>query len=131
MVQRKGSVVAKVVPNVRAKTLVPIIQAQVSEASTVYTDEMPSYNRLGRLGYAHRRIQHFSKVYVVGDIHTNSIEGFWSLVKRGINGVYHAVSPAYSRSYVNEYSFRYNRHGQGKPMFEAFLRQVVASARGG
>ena len=63
---------------------------------------------------------------VQGDAHTNTIEGFWSLVKRGISGVNHAVSEKYLQSYLNEYSFRYNRRDQEQPMFEAFLGQVVA-----
>ena len=57
--------------------------------STVFTDEYPPYDGLAVHGYNHRRIRHASKVYVIGDIHTNTIEGFWSLVKRGIGGVYH------------------------------------------
>jgi len=53
----------------------------------VYTDEFPVYNKLKRQGYNHKRVHHESKVWVVGDAHTNTIEGFWSLLKRGINGV--------------------------------------------
>jgi transposase-like protein len=66
------------------------------------------------------------KVYVMGDAHTNTIEGFWSLVKRGISGVNHAVSKKYLQDYLNEYAFRYNRRQDEQPMFEAFLTQVVA-----
>jgi hypothetical protein len=61
----------------------------------------------------------------MGDAHTNTIEGFWSLVKRGISGVNHAVSGKYLQSYLNEYAFRYNRRQQEQPMFESFLAQVV------
>ena len=125
MVQRKGKVIAKVVPNVGSRTVMPEIKANVRDGSVVYTDELLSYNRLGAMRYEHRMIKHSSKVYVAGDIHTNTIEGFWSLVKRGITGVNHWVSPKYLQSYVNEYAFRYNRHGQEEPMFEAFLAQVV------
>ncbi|MBF8267224.1 MAG: transposase [Dehalococcoidia bacterium] len=128
MVERKGSIVAKVVPDATASSVLPEIQARVSLKSVVYSDELHSYDRLGRMGYDHRRIHHVSKVYVVGDIHTNTIEGFWSLVKRGINGVYHSVSPEYLQSYVNEYAFRYNRRGQEEPMFQAFLAQVARQA---
>ncbi len=63
------------------------------------------------MGYEHKRIHHSSRVYVVGDIHTNSVEGFWSLIKRGIGGVYHSVSQKYLQSYLDEYSYRYNRRG--------------------
>jgi len=76
------------------------------------------------MGYVHRRINHSEKVYVTGDIHTNTVEGFWSLVKRGISGVYHSVGSTYLQSYLDEYSFRYNRRFDTKPMFTSFLEQV-------
>lgn len=129
VVQRKGRVIAKVVPDVKAHTLLPVLREKVLERSIVYTDEMLSYNPLGRMGYDHRRIHHASKVYVMGDIHTNTIDGFWSLVKRGISGVNHAVSAKYLQGYLDAYAFRYNRRDQEQPMFEAFLAQVVASGR--
>ena len=62
--------------------------------------------------------------YVNGDIHTNTIDGFWSLVKRGITGVYHSVSPDYLQSYINEYSFRYNHREDETPMFQTFLNRI-------
>lgn len=105
----------------------PESQRNVLERSIVYTDEMLSYNQLPHMGYEHRRIHHTSKVYVMGDIHTNTIDGFWSLVKRGIGGVNHAVSGKYLQTYLNEYAFRYNRRDGEKPMFLAFLSQVVPS----
>lgn len=61
---------------------------------------------------------------MVGDIHTNTIEGFWSLVKRGIGGVYHAVSQKYLQTYLDEYSFRYNRRDSVVPMFRLMLSRV-------
>jgi transposase len=123
--QRQGKVIAKVVPNVQANTLLPIINERVLQKSTVYTDELHSYDKLPKLGYQHKRIHHASKVYVMGDIHTNTIDGFWSLIKRGISGVNHAVSAKYLPNYLNEYAFRYNRRQQEQPMFESFLIQVV------
>ena len=65
---------------------------------------------------------------MVGTTHTQTIEGFWSLVKRGIGGVYHSVSKKYLQTYLNEYSFRYNRRNDSQPMFNAFLNQVVHKA---
>lgn len=67
---------------------------------------------------------HSADVYVTGDVHTNTIEGFWSLVKRGISGVFHQVSPKYLQHYVNEYAFRYNHRMDEKPMFQTFLRRA-------
>ena len=93
-------------------------------ASTIYTDEMGAYQTLPQNGYKHRRINHTAKVYVSGDVHTNTIEGFWSLLKRGISGVYHAVSEKYLQSYLNEYCFRYNHRSDEKPMFKTVLGRV-------
>ena len=69
-----------------------------------------------------------AKICVMGHVHTNTIEGFWSLSKRGIGGVYHSVSAKYLQSYCDEYSFRYNRRNEGKPMFTSLLEQVSERA---
>lgn len=125
--QRNGKVVAKVVPDLKRHTLVPFMARKVARNATLYTDEFPSYDHMTRLGYNHKRIEHSAKVYVRGNIHTNSIEGFWSLVKRGITGVYHSVSPQYLQSYLNEYSFRYNHRKADTPMFKLILNRIRAS----
>ena len=75
-------------------------------------------------GYAHKRIRHSQKVYVSGDIHTNTIEGFWSTVKRGIGGVYHNVIAKYLQTYLDEYCFRYHRRDRGNLLFRAILERV-------
>jgi transposase len=130
MCERGGRVVAMVTPDVKAKTIFPIIHERVLPASTVYTDEYPMYDKLATEanGYVHKRVQHQQDVYVMGDAHTNSIEGFWSLVKRGIGGVYHSVSRKYLQSYLDEYSFRYNRRFAEEPMFVSLLDQVAERA---
>jgi transposase-like protein len=124
----KGRVVAMVANDVTRKTLHGIAEEKILPESTVYTDDFNSYHGLAAKGYEHRRINHSAGVYVMGDIHTNTIEGFWSLVKRGIGGVYHAVSHKYLQSYLNEYSFRYNRRAANEPMFVSLLEQTVAKA---
>ena len=123
-VQRGGKVVAQVVPDVKRNTLVPFMSKSVSKDATLYTDEFPTYDTMAHFGYRHKRINHHSKIYVNGDIHTNSIEGFWSLVKRGISGVYHSVSPHYLQSYINEYAFRYNHRDAEQSMFKIFLSRI-------
>lgn len=130
MVERGGRVIAKVTPDVKAKTLMPIVAERVLPASTVFTDDFPVYDKLSSMGkgYEHHRIRHSEKIYVMGDVHTQAIEGFWSLLKRGIGGVYHNVSGKYLQSYCDEYSFRYNRRAAGEPMFTSLLGQVVAKA---
>ncbi|MGA8159834.1 MAG: IS1595 family transposase [Acidobacteriaceae bacterium] len=127
MCERGGRVIAKVTPDVKAKTIFPIVHERVLPSSTIYTDEYPVYDRLANEtnGYVHKRVQHQQNIYVMGDAHTNSIEGFWSLVKRGIGGVYHSVSRKYLQSYLDEYSFRYNRRFAEEPMFVSLLDQVA------
>jgi len=124
-VERKGKVVAVTVPNVDGVTLLPYVRKHVIPATTVYTDEMGAYKYLGDNGYNHKKINHMEKVYVSGDIHTNTIEGFWSLVKRGIGGVYHAVSAKHLQGYLNEYAWRYNHRNGGQVMFETLLLRTV------
>jgi transposase-like protein len=124
VVQRHGRVMATAVPNVKRSTLIPFVTKNVARDAILYTDEFPSYDHITRFGYKHKRIQHSAKVYVRGKVHTNNIENFWSLVKRGISGVYHAVSPKYLQSYLNEYTFRYNHRNDETPMFELFLNQI-------
>jgi transposase-like protein len=130
MVERGGRVIACVTPDVKASTIFPIIRERVLTNSTVYSDEYSVYDRLAtpENGYNHRRIKHAEKVYVMGDVHTQTIEGFWSLIKRGISGVYHSVSRKYLQTYLDEYSFRYNRREQGNLIFTSILERVFERA---
>jgi len=125
MVQRRGQIRAEVVPNNKRTTLVPVIIESVAPGAKVYTDQLRSYQRLPKVGFEHAHVDHSAKVYVSGDVHTNTIEGFWWLLKAGIRGVYHGVSPKHLQSYLDEYTFRYNHRLDGeRGMFSAFLRQV-------
>jgi len=128
-VERGGKVVALVSNDVTKATLHGIAKEYVLPESIIYTDHYPAYMGLDKInGYEHRRINHSAGVYVVGDTHTQTIEGFWSLVKRGIGGVYHSVSKKYLQTYLNEYSFRYNRRAENQPMFTSLLTQVIGKA---
>jgi transposase len=128
MVERGGRVVARVAENVKKETLHGMVKQYVMPASVIFTDDYVSYDGLANLGYTHRRIRHSEKVYVSGDVHTNTIEGFWSTVKRGIGGVYHNVSAKYLQTYLNEFCFRYNRRHQGNLLFKRILEQVSQRA---
>ena len=127
MVQRKGRAIVQVTPDVKAKTLLPIIQEHIPTApgTIIYTDELHSYDRLTRMGYAHETIQHTAKEYVNGTAHVNNIEGLWSNVKRGIDGVHHAVSPKYLQAYLDAYVFRFNRRYNDDPMYEAMAERIA------
>jgi transposase len=127
MVERKGRIRAIAIADVKSATLLENMREYILPATTVFTDDLASYDGLTRMqgqGYKHHRINHSAKVYVQGTVHTNTIEGFWSLVKRGIGGVYHQVSHKYLQTYLDEYSFRYNRRFDSQPMFTSFLKQV-------
>jgi transposase-like protein len=113
-VRRKGNVVARVIENVRASTLTAFVQEAVShKVSLLCTDQWTGYKRLGEQGYPHATVDHRVGEYVVGAVHTNTIEGFWSLIKRGCVGTFHKVSKKYLHLYVAEFQFRYNnRHNE-------------------
>jgi transposase len=123
-VQRQGKVIARVIPDVKRSSLVPFTIRKVDRRATLYTDEFPQYDTLTRYGYKHLRIEHSAKEYVRGSIHTNNIEGFWSLLKRGIGGVYHSVSEKYLQGYINEYGFRFNHRKDEQPMFLTVLGKI-------
>jgi transposase-like protein len=125
MVERKGRVRASVVPNRGAQALHQEIHEHVLPASILYTDEWPAYNGLDRAFKGHRRIRHSEKIYVSGDVHTQTIEGFFSLVKRGIDGTYHAVSTKWLQGYLNEYVWRYNRRDDARSMFHSLALRAA------
>jgi transposase-like protein len=108
-VRRKGNVVARVIQNVQGSTLTAFVNEAVSnKVSLLCTDEAPGYSRLSEEGYPHKTVDHRAREYVVGAVHTQTIEGFWSLIKRGVVGTYHKVSKKYLHLYVAEFQFRYN-----------------------
>jgi len=107
-VQRKGNVVARVIADVRAATLETFVRESVStKVSLVCTDKWVGYKHLDR-EFPHGVVDHARGQYVVGAIHTQTIEGFWSLVKRGMVGTFHKVSAKYLPLYVAEFQFRFN-----------------------
>lgn len=105
--QRKGRIISQPVKKVDSKTLKGIIRQNVSPDATLMTDEWTAYNNLSS-EYKHEVINHGRKEYVRNGVHTNTIEGFWSLLKRGIIGIYHHVSSEHLHRYCNEFQYRYN-----------------------
>jgi transposase-like protein len=108
LVERGGRVRSHHVPAVNAKTLRPILQAQVEGATMVMTDEGGAMKKIGGEFDQHESVNHSIGEYVRGDAHTNTIEGYFSIMKRGINGVYHHVSQQHLKRYLAEFDFRYN-----------------------
>jgi transposase-like protein len=110
-IARKGNVVCRMIENTSRETLDGFIHKVVSpNVELLTTDEHPAYGKLNRI-YPHQIIQHRDNQYVRGVIHTNNIESFWALLKRGVIGTYHHVSKKYLPLYLNEFEFRFNnRH---------------------
>ena len=119
-----GRVVAQVVEAVSTPSILPRLKTRVLPESMIYTDEGNAFDGVKKQGYQHRRVNHSASVYVDGDVHVNTIEGFWSLVKSGIRGAHHSVSAKYLQAYLDEYAFRYNHRDGDLPMFGAIADQV-------
>jgi transposase-like protein len=119
-VERKGNVVARVIANVKAESLTSFVNEAVADSvSLLVTDQWCGYRRLGAK-YPHKVINHAQRQYVVGAVHTNTIEGFWSIFKRGVVGTFHKVSKKYLPLYVAEFEFRYNNR-MNKDIFGAAI----------
>jgi transposase-like protein len=97
----------EVIPQVRRDVLMNAIINNVEKGSTVYTDGLAAYDSLLLSGFMHEFVDHV-KEYVRGEVHTNGLENFWSLFKRGLNGTYVSVEPFHLHRYADEQSFRYN-----------------------
>ncbi len=122
---QSGQIVAKVVDDAGAKSILPHVRTKVLPESVVYTDEAAVYRyNLPDMGYEHDWVSHTNKVYVSGDVHTNTIDGFWTHLKRGVSGVYRGVSPKHLQSYLDEYVFRYNNREDERGMLTAFLDRI-------
>ena len=107
MVERKGKLNAKVVTDTKCETLTKETIKFVKDA-LICTDEWWGYNSIKKLFKRHEIVNHKCNEYVCGDVYTNTIEGFWSLLKRGIIGIYHFTSKQHLQRYVDEFVFRYN-----------------------
>lgn len=108
LVERGGKARSFHVPNITAKTLRPIIKEQMSRETNLMTDDAGQYHGVGDVSVTHQTIAHSEKQYVRGYVHTNTVEGFFSILKRGLIGTYHHVGPQHLQRYVTEFDFRYN-----------------------
>lgn len=124
MVERKGEIVAKVTVDTKRKTVMPLVRENVKVGTQIMTDEYRPYRTLTKEGYKHEMVNHSAREYVRENVHTNTLEGFWSQLKRSLNGTYHMVSPKYLQSYVNEFSYRYNHRFVPRPLFLSLVDKV-------
>lgn len=125
MLQRKGKVYLKHIPNSGKWTLLTQIKENIDPKARIITDEYRSYTQLSKYGFIHDLVNH-NHTYVVNDIHTNNIECMWGNLKRGITGVYRIVSKKYLHAYVDEYAWRYNNKQYAGGMFDRLLERVIS-----
>ena len=108
LIERGGELRAKKMNCLSAKNLKQAIKENVDKSSNINTDEFRSYRGLEKEYAKHSTVQHGFGVYVNGNAHTNTLEGWFSLLKRGVNGTFHHVSDKHLDRYINEFVFRYN-----------------------
>jgi transposase-like protein len=128
LVERGGKVRSHHIPDITAKTLRPILDAQIADATRTMSDDGGARVRHGTPD--HHSINHRIGEYVRGDVHTNTIEGYFSIMKRGINGVYHHVSPKHLKRYLAEFDFRYNERAGLQVTDVERARKAVAGVVG-
>lgn len=104
----EGEVRAEIVKNNRKESLLPVMKREICKTSIVVTDGLKSYDDVPKHFIKHVKIRHSANQYVNNGFHTNSIEGFWSIFKRGVYGIYHHVSKKHLSKYLDEFTFRYN-----------------------
>ncbi len=112
LVERKGKARSHHVADISGKTLGLILRTQVSRKSDLMTDTAGGYMGVGKEFARHEMVDHGAEEYVRGDAHTNTVEGYFSILKRGIIGVYHHVSEAHLKRYLAEFDFRYNERAK-------------------
>ena len=126
MVERSGRVRVRVIASRRGLPLSREVRANVNPNAILFTDDWRPYRPLKREFLDHKVINHSAGLYVQGDVHTNTIEGFFGNLKTGMRGAYKKVSPAYLQSYLNEYAWRYNQRFSGRAMFESLLLRAAS-----
>ena len=125
IIERKGKVTAKVIDDLTKETLHSEVKDKVKKGANLFTDEWTSYQGLDE-DYIHETINHSVAEYVRGNVHTNSIENFWTLLKRTIKGTYVSVEPFHLAKYLDEQVFRFNeRKSNDKERFLGVLKAVT------
>ena len=123
--ERGGNVLPVVVERTDAQTVQAVVELAASKEAKINTDEYTSYGGLQKLGYAHDTVCHGAEQWTKGDVHTQNIEGFWSQMKRSIDGTHHWVSKKHLQKYADEYAFRFNRRRSTVPMFASLVSQLA------
>jgi transposase-like protein len=124
LMERNGKVRARKVSNTGSKALQTLIMQNVKRGSHLMTDEWVAYNGVSKKKYQHSVVNHGKGQYVSGAAHTNNIENFWALLKRGIMGQYHHITDRHLNNYINEFCFRYNNR-DGVNVFDSLVLKAV------
>jgi len=122
MLERKGEVITRVLPDRRQSTVAPHILENVKPGSKVATDEAKAFSNLQDEGFQHGTVNHSEKEYVRGPVHTNTIEAFWLWLKRGIECTHVAVSEKHLEKYLGEFEYRFNLRKSPELMFPLLLQ---------
>jgi len=126
MLEKGGELVTRVVPNRQKASLLPLIQNYVLPGTHIHTDEGSSYRTLGERGYEHSRVNHRANQYVGGNGCTvNQIEGFWAILKRGINGTHIHVSAKHLPKYLGEFEYRWNMRAVPHLMLDRLMHSFA------
>jgi transposase-like protein len=125
MIERGGRLRLVPVKDSKIEIIEPMLEKHISPDATLQTDEHPTYMIIGQRKFAaHRTINH-QRSYAIGDLHTNTIENAFSLLKRGVYGTFHKVSIKHLGRYCNEFSYRFNRRGEQLQMFDTTLKNLT------
>lgn len=123
--QREGKMNTAIVSNVKAVTLMPHFQNNIAKGTRLMTDELKSYKKIAKmLNMEHDTVTHGIGQYAKGATHTNTIEGFWSQLKRSLDGTHHVISPKMLHAYVSEFQWRYNNRKSVTHLFDLLLSRV-------
>lgn len=124
-VERGGDVITKIVPNRMGHTVRQAVRETINPGARVFTDEGTPYNALNNLGYKQERVNHQKEEWARGEVHTNTIEGFWSQFQSCVRGTYVHVSRKWLHLYLDEFEFRYNLRKFPHAMFDVLLTGFV------
>lgn len=126
LLEREGRIKLHVLKKANGKNIKPIIKETVSEDASIVTDGFRAYAGLDKDHKDHQILNKEKEEYVRGEFHTNTLEGFWTLLKRGIYGQYHKVSVKHLQAYLNEFTFKYN-YRANKSNFELLIQRMLAT----
>jgi transposase-like protein len=130
LVERGGAVRSHHVPSITSKNVGAIIESQMKDGSNFYTDDSKIYRSVRPRYRPTATVMHSAKEYVRGDVHTNTIEGYFSILKRGIMGTYHHVSQQHLKRYLAEFDFRYNERSKLGVDDEARAARLASGIKG-